>query len=109
MLVSLFTEPVLRDAPCSLEQVDGTVEVKNRIKKLKEISVKLESNELMYLQPDHFSDFSLCYDYIDIAYDWASGETIGNIVANYLIPYEVPVEAFCKNMTKISNILDTFD
>jgi superfamily II RNA helicase len=107
MFVSLFTEPVLRDSPCSLDQVEGTDEVKRRIRKIREIATNLESIEQEYLQPDHFSDFTLCYDYIDIVYDWASGETICHIVANYLIPYEVPIEAFCKNMTKISNILQT--
>lgn len=106
-ILSLFTDPIQRDAPCTLEQLEGTPEVKSRIKKIEIIVRNLEGVEHQFLDPEHFSDFSLCYDFMDIAYDWASGQNMQYMVANHLSQFEVPTELFCKNMTKIGNILQT--
>lgn len=105
--LSLFTDPIQRDAPCMLDQLEGTPKIKKRIVKLGDVSKKMEMIEYKYLQPEYCSDFTLCFDFMDMAYDWVSGQTVEYMVANHFSQFDVPIESFCKNMTKISNILQT--
>lgn len=103
-LLSIFTEPVQREQMCSAHDFSGTPNLHSCISSLQDLVKECESTEKLYIQELERTNYALCTDYVDIAYDWAKGKTIHEML-HYFEEYEIPAEAFCKNMIKISNII----
>jgi superfamily II RNA helicase len=106
-LLSIFTDPVQKDNMSGLHEFDGTDNLHARITQIHADASAFQEIEDKHLTEMYKTEFVICTDYIDIVYDWCSGATVRDIVENYFNPYEIPVEAFCKNMIKISNIITT--
>jgi superfamily II RNA helicase len=105
-IISIFTDPIQKDKACLPHEFDGTELLHSTIDEILRCVNRFETIEKKYLSLDICSDFTICTDYMDIAYDWANGATVYDMTA-YFQEYEIPPESFCKNMLRISNIIQT--
>jgi superfamily II RNA helicase len=103
-LLSIFTDPVQREQMCDAHDFNGTHNLHNCISNLQNLVKECDITEKIYIPELERVNYVLCTDYIDMAYDWGNGKTVHEMLG-YFEEYEIPAEAFCKNMTKISNII----
>jgi superfamily II RNA helicase len=104
--LSIFTDPINKDSACGPHEFDGTDVIHNSIDKIIASIVKFQIVEAKYIPKDLCIDYTICTDYIDMAYHWGSGASVYDMT-EYFQEYDVPPESFCKAMLKISNILQT--
>lgn len=105
--LSIFTDPVQREQyKLDQKEIDKLKlnNVCDRIKDLEYLISECENTEGKYLSQLDRTNYSICNDYVIIAYEWASNKTVHEMLS-YFELYEVPVEAFCKNMIRISNMI----
>lgn len=105
-LLSIFTDPVQKDSMCGPHDFEGTDTLHKKIDMLMGRIGEFEKIERTYVSELDRTEFILCTDYMDIAYEWSSEKTV-HVMLEYFKEYSVPVAAFCKNMTRISNILQS--
>lgn len=104
--LAIFCDPLNKETPCGTEILDQSCEPFHSITRLLQKIAYFEQVEAKYIEPIFRKNYSICTDYVDIAYEWASGKSLFDMTA-YFAEYDVPDESFCKAMTKISNILLT--
>lgn len=105
-IISLFSEPIKKDSEQNYYDCSGMGEFEICINKIKNKILFFEQLEKKnnLLLSNETLDFTLCYDYIDFAFEWSSGKSFIDIQA-YLREYKITTEMFRKSMIKISNIL----
>lgn len=107
--VSIFTEPIKsakRDGDTlQINNFNGTIALRQQVERLfKMINDKQIDEELEFVGLS-ITDWSISTDYIDIAYSWAKGTSVKDILEdlNDLEEYE---GNFVKNMLKVCNIVN---
>jgi superfamily II RNA helicase len=103
-LLSVFIEPTQKDV-ISFD-FTGTEELHNCIHELKNLVQECEKTEKMYVSEIDRTDYTISTEYIDIAYEWASGKTVHEMLHHFQ-KSEMGAEAFRKGIIKISNILSS--
>jgi superfamily II RNA helicase len=106
-LLSIFTNPVQKDNMCGPHDFDENKKsLHTKINLIIEKISIFEKIEMQNLSEIDRTEFCICTDYIDMSYDWGSGKSVHDILW-YVEEYNIPIAAFCKNMVKLSNIIQT--
>jgi superfamily II RNA helicase len=106
--LSIFTEPIKADIKyeSTVLNFTGTPPIHSKIKELTEMINEMQNNEKeIFCNTDDFTKWNISFSYIDIAYKWASGEPVYDILV-MLQNMEEYEGNFVKNMLKISNIVN---
>lgn len=107
--VSIFTEPIKSANKFDRNEItafEGTPTLKSAIERLlNELNNKQLDEDEIFGVGFGISNWKISIDYIDIAYNWAKGESVGNIL-NELEELEEYNGNFVKNMLKVCNIIN---
>jgi superfamily II RNA helicase len=104
-LLSIFIDPIKKSEILNIHNFDGSDQLHKSITTLeKEINVFVKIEEV-HIPASEKMDMMFYVDYIDMAYNWALGTTTHQMLEYFKI-WDVNVEAFCKGMNKILNIID---
>ena len=108
-LLSIFTEPIKTTNNFDYNQIEcfeTTTKLKQSIEKLFDmINSKQHDEDKEFGVGYGITNWNISTDYVEIAYQWGKGDSVGNIL-NKLEELEEYEGNFVKNMLKISNIIN---
>ncbi len=97
--MAIFIDDVKSDDTVSLKTVKCTTKIKTRLLEINKFIDEYIDYEY-YLGIENYEYWNIHYDYIDVAYSWASGESLATVLGK-IETYE---GNFLRNILKISNI-----
>jgi superfamily II RNA helicase len=106
-LVSVFTDPIKTSSENDfrdLSKFNGTLKLHTQIANLIKIIEEMTNTELNIAGGTTFANWKITADYVDIAFQWASGISVPEILI-LLAEYGEYEGNFVKNMLKICNII----
>lgn len=108
-VVSIFTEPIKSASRFDQNKItsfDGTPQIKSVVQKLLNMIREKQSDEDKEFGVGFgITSWEISTDYIDIAYAWAKGESVKNVLEQ-LADLEEYEGNFVKNMLKVCNIIN---
>lgn len=103
-VLSVFIDDAKDHEELSIEDIDGTDAIYNKLTKLNTIINKLQALEAKYNIDNNYEYWKISFNYVDISYGWAIGMNIHELKQYFTTMYE---GNFVKNILKINNIVHT--
>jgi len=106
-LLTTMCDPIRKDKVYGLHDFEGTDSLHETLDYLDEDVKNIQEIERKYLPLENRTEMLICTDFMDASYQWAKGKTVHQMLEYFDGEDGIPIELFCKNMMKISNILHT--
>jgi antiviral helicase SKI2 len=103
-VLAIFIDDAKKSEEIRLDDINGTDNIYNKLSKISGLIDKLQNLEKKNDIEDNSEYWKISYNYVDIAYGWATGMSLHELKDYFTTLYE---GNFVKHMLKINNMIHT--